>query len=111
MGAMETHVMTGNLCLPLRLRRGSVVRCTEGVLWLAFEPARHDQPSSDWMLVSGQARELPAPGRLFITRGCMTPRAVFEVEQPTATGRLARLRRWWSGDAPAVPQAAAARAP
>ena len=110
MGAMETHVMTGNLCLELRLRRGSVVQCTEGVLWLTFEPARHDQPSTDWMLVRGQAREVDEPGRLFITRGVMTPRAAFEVERAPAPDWLTRFRAWWSGDAPVVPQAAA-RAP
>lgn len=106
---METHVMTGNVCLELRLRRGSVVHCTEGVLWLTFEPRHRDRPSTDWMLVRGQAREVAEPGRLFVTRGCMTPRAIFEVEHAPAPGGLARLRTWWSGsgDAPSAPQAAA----
>lgn len=107
---METHVLTGNVCLALRLRRGSVVHCTEGVLWLTFEPARHDQASTDWMLVRGQVRTLPGHGRLFVSRGVHTPRAALEVEQAPAPDRLARLRAWWSGDAAAAPQAAA-RAP
>ena len=110
MAPMETHLLTGNRCLELRLRRGSTVRCSEGVLWLTFEPAHRDQPSTDWMLVQGQARAFAGPGRLFITRGCMTQRAVFEVEQAPAPDWRARLRAWWSGDAPAAPQAAA-RAP
>jgi len=110
MVAMETHVLTGNVCLELRLRRGSVVHCAEGVLWLTFEPVRHDEPSTDWMLVRGQVRTLTGHGRLFITRGCMTPRAMFEVERAPAPDWLARLRTWWSGDAPVAPQAAA-RAP
>jgi hypothetical protein len=110
MAAMETHVLTGNRCLELRLRRGSTVRCGEGVLWLTFEPAHPHQPSTDWMLVQGQTRVIAEAGRLFITRGCMTPRAIIEVEQVPAPDWLARLRAWWSGEAPASPQAAA-RAP
>jgi len=110
MGVMETHVMTGNLCLELRLRRGSVVHCTEGVLWLTFEPARHDEPSTDWMLVKGQARTLAGHGRLFVSRSVNTPRATFEVEHAPAPDWLTRWRTWWSGDAPVAPQAAA-RAP
>ena len=107
---MKTHVLTGNVCLELRLRRGSVVHCTEGVLWLTFEPARRDQPSTDWMLVRGQVRTLAAQGRLFVSRGVNTPRASFEVEPAAAPGWLTRLRGWWSGDPPVAPQAAA-RAP
>ncbi len=110
MAAMETHVLTGNLCLELRLRRGSVVHCTEGVLWLTFEPAHRHRPSLDWMLVKGQTRVVADPGRLFVSRGVMTPRAVFDVRQVPAPDWPARLRAWWTGDAPVAPQAAA-RAP
>ena len=107
---METQVLTGNVCLELRLRRGSVVHCTEGVLWLTFEPARHDRPSTDWMLVKGQTRVVAEAGRLFVSRGVMSPRAIFEVEEAPAPDWLERLRAWWSGHAPVAPQAAA-RAP
>lgn len=107
---METHVLTGNVCLELRLRRGSEVRCSEGVLWLTFEPTARGEPSTDWMLVKGQVRVLADPGRLFISRGCMTPRAVFEVEHAQHPHWLARLRAWCSGGATTATQAAA-RAP
>ena len=110
MVSMETHVLTGNLCLELRLRRGATVHCTEGVLWLTFEPARHDEPSAEWVQVRGLVRTLAGHGRLFVSRGVMTPRAIFELEQAPAPDWLSRLRAWWSGDAPVAPQAAA-RAP
>jgi hypothetical protein len=107
MGAMDTHVLTGNRCLELRLRRGSVVRCHEGVLWLTFDPNRRDVISTDRMLVAGQACTATDPGRLYVTRGCMTPRAVLDVEHAQHPHWLARLRAWCSGGATTATQAAA----
>lgn len=110
MGAMDTHVLTGNRCLEIRLRRGSVVRCHEGVLWLTFEPNRRDVISTDRMLVAGQACAATDPGRLYVTRGCMTPRAEFEVEHAQRPHWFARLCARWAGRPTTAPQAAA-RAP
>ena len=109
MAVMDTHVLTGNHCLELRLRRGAEVRCHEGVLWLTFDPHRRGVVSTDLMLVPGQACTLPDAGRLYVSRGVTSPRAVFEVQQAQQPSWSARLRGWWTGAA-AAPQAAA-RAP
>jgi hypothetical protein len=105
---MDTHVLTGNHCLEIRLRRGSVVRCHEGVLWLTFDPDGRGRVSTDRMLVSGQVCAVADPGRLYVSRGCTTPRATFVIEHAAQPHWSARLRAWWRGGAASQ---AAARTP
>ncbi|WP_445322848.1 DUF2917 domain-containing protein [Ramlibacter sp. AN1015] len=76
---MPDHLLTARECRSLRVREGTRVTCTRGLLWLTFEPDARCACSTDRLASPGSTYVAPANGHLYLSPVHTHAEAAFEL--------------------------------
>lgn len=81
---MYRRVLSAGQCHTMRVRAGTTLQCTEGFLWLTFEPDAGRVPGADCLASPQGLYVAPGAGRIYLSAVRKAGQAAFEVAEAPA---------------------------
>lgn len=78
-GCMDRHVLAAGQCRTLHVRAGTTLTCTQGLLWLTFEPDARRMPGADRLASPQTTYVAPADGHVYLSPVRRCGHVAFEV--------------------------------
>ena len=88
---MRARTLLCDECTAFKVRAGTVLACTEGMVWFTFEADGQDDASEDRFLTAGVSHVIPARGTVFVSGMQRGMTSTVQLQDPSA-----RWRSWLS---------------